>query len=183
MKFRFVLLFVLLLICVGMIAGCCRSTPPNIDTVQQVFDRNRDDLQTVAHFLKNSGYNNVYITERNGTMIADLNVVLISEPKILLAIDRLLSTENFYNICKVDNTVYLLHWKGLQDIGCGIAYSIDKWTVPYIEYVTELSPLSDGRWFYYVSDYEFWRREQWDKGTVLLSPCPSIWTADKLWGR
>ena len=49
--------------------------------------------------------------------------------------------------------------KGLQDIGCGIACSINALEMPEIEYMTELVPLSTEGWYYYVDDYNKWRVE------------------------
>lgn len=136
------------------------STPPNISIVQDLFDRNANDIQTVVSFLIGLEQNNVYINNADGTIIADLEVINILDSSVNKSVDSLLKGQNYYHICKTGNTIYLLQWKGLHDIGCGIAYTINGISLPEVEYATLLLPLSNKGWYYYVSDYETWKTNQ-----------------------
>ena len=140
-----------------VLTSCYRSTPPDLVAVQDRFDNNFDAIQEVIDFMKNSEHRNIYITESDGTMNADLYEISITDPSVVDAINQLLESKNYYKICKIDNTIYLLQWKGLHDIGCGIAYTINETDPPEIPYATTLLPLACDGWFYYVSDYELWK--------------------------
>jgi len=152
-------LLVLVLLINMLLAGCYYSTPPGIEKVQEHFDQNTNEIQVIVDFLANSEYENVYITESNGKMFADLNDVKIEDPGVVMAVDFLLENNRFYTISKRDNTIIFLQWKGLQDIGCGIAYTINKIDPPQVEFATTMLPLDDNGWFYYVDDYELWKSQ------------------------
>ena len=84
---------------------------------------------------------------------------IIDDPQVVLAANTLLKSKVYHHICKIDNTIYLLQWTGLQDISCGIAYTINKVDLPQVIYTTQLLPLSNEGWYYYVADYELWRNQ------------------------
>lgn len=161
MKLRLLSLSVFLLVFGFVLVGCHYGIPPSIETVQTHFDDNFEDVRNVVSFLQDAEYKNIYITEPNGTMNADLNIVSISDPIIIDTVNRLLGGNHYYSISKRGDTICFLQWKGfIRDIGCGIAYTTVGIDLPEIEYCTQLLPLSNTGWFYYVSDYELWRRSQ-----------------------
>lgn len=160
MKKKSIYLICLILFLGTILVGCYRSVPPDISDIQELLDRDFNAIQTVVAFMKNSTYTNIYITDTNGVMTADLSNEPISDPNVISAVNLLLERSHYYKICKTGNTIYLLQWKGLQDIGCGIAYTINGIDVPEIAFATKILPLSIDGWFYYVSDYEEWRNNQ-----------------------
>lgn len=154
-------LCVFLLVCILLLVTLNHKSsnyPPSIESVQKQYYEHSEDIQIIIDFLLSVNYEDIFIRENDGWMLADLNSVPIDEEKVCMAIDRLLTNRAFYHIVKNGNTIYLLQWKGIRDVGCGIAYSINGINNPEIEYVTQLVPLSNDGWFYYVSDYEEWRR-------------------------
>ena len=160
--FKFKLIYCVKVICllliVPLLSGCIFfNIPPSVENVQQQFNNNFDDIHTIVEYMIGTGYKDVYIDHTIGTatMQADFNRVKISDPNVVDAVERVFKT--YYHIFKSGNIITLLQWKGLRDIGCGIVYSIDG-TQPRIQYVTELVPLADNGWYYYVDDYEKWNR-------------------------
>ena len=143
-----------------LLSCCYQNTPPGIKTVQSQMDENINDIQSVVDFLKKSDYEKIYITNADGTMNADFKNEQIADINVCLAVNHLFQDNQYLKICKDGNTVYLLQWKGLRDIGCGIAYTINGVDIPVIAYSTELLPLSNDGWFYYISDYELWKSKQ-----------------------
>lgn len=166
MKSKFFHLLILVLFVNMLLAGCYYSAPPGIDKVQEHFDQNTNEIQVVVGFLENSEYENVYITESNGKMFADLSNERIEDPCVVMAVDYLLENNKFYTISKRGNTIHFLQWKGLQDIGCGIAYTINKIDLPQVQYATNMIQLSDDGWYYYVADYELWKTQKIGSGPV-----------------
>lgn len=133
------------------------TTPPSVNTVQHCFDENREDILLIVSFMKNSGFEDVYITDSSGQAFADFTTLNIPDNEVCNAIRRLLETDIYVHISKMDQTISFLQWTGLSDVGCGIVYTQDINESIDREFITELVPLSDECWFYYVSDYNAWR--------------------------
>lgn len=141
--------------------GCTQiESPPSIESVQNHYQEHREDIQIIINIFTASNYEHISIRNNDGTMLADLNIVSIDDKEVFSAVDSLLANGAYHHIIKNENTIYLLQWKGIRDIGCGIAYSINRVDNPQIEFETQLVPLSDDGWFYYVSDYNTWQSEQ-----------------------
>lgn len=133
------------------------NSPPSLDEVQLFFDNNREDILLIASFLIDSGYDNIYISDSSAQVKADFVDLAISDDRVCNAIDHLLKGGTFSEISKLGGTISFLQWKGPRDIGCGVIYSTNIEKSIDNEWLTELSPLSDTHWFYYVSDYNAWR--------------------------
>lgn len=136
------------------------NIPPSVAMVQDCYREHAEDIQTIVDFLSSLEYEDIYITDNNGKMLADLTRIQIEDQSVSNAIDRILDSKAYQHINKNGNTISLLQWKGIRDIGCGIAYSVNGTNSPEIEFVTQLTPLSDDGWYYYVSDYNTWRNDQ-----------------------
>lgn len=155
-----VLILLIMSILIGELYGCSvNNTPPDISIVEASYLSNADDIDIIVDFLLSTNYADIYITDNSGIMLADLNRVPITSPNVIDAIDRILSSRAYQHINKNGNTISLLQWSGIRDIGCGIAYSINGVEMPEIEFLTELTPLSHDSWYYYVSDYNAWRKK------------------------
>lgn len=142
------------------LSGCViLSVPPSVSSVDQRLRDNCSDIQIIVDFMVNSGYEDIYINDTSGKMLADLVWTDISDETVSTAVYRLLVNNAYQSISKIRSTIILRQWKGLQDIGCGIACSINALEMPEIEYMTELVPLSTEGWYYYVDDYNKWRVE------------------------
>lgn len=147
----FVLFFTLLL------PGCIDVTePPTVDSVQQCFGDHYNEIQTIVDFLSAAEYENIYISETNGFMQANLTKTEIPDKSVSSAVSKLLKRE-YLNIYKSGNTIQFTQWRGSMDIICGIAYSVNGTDSPQIQYRTALVPLDKEGWYYFVSDYNKWR--------------------------
>ena len=135
-----------------LMVSCIKSEPPDYNTVQKYFDDNESNIRIITEYLALSNYENVYIDAPNGYMLADLKQIQIADNDVMFALKQILTTTGCKHIHKRGNTISLLLWNNNQDVGCGIAYSIDKTTEPIIEFVTQIDSLSSDGWYYYVSE-------------------------------
>lgn len=153
---RFAVFTLAIALIMVLLTGCNgNNTPPDMINAQQVFQNNCNDIHTIVQFLTGLDCRNVYIDDDGESMLADLVNVPINNVEVSAAIKRLFKT--YLSIDKIDNTIHLLQWRGSKDIGCGIAYSINGIEPPVVQFMTELTPLTEVGWFYYVSDYNTWR--------------------------
>lgn len=155
MKIIFICLLSALLI-MTVCAGC-QSTPPTVEAVEQRFTENYADILTIVSFMVNSGHEDIYIKDCSGKMYVDFEWINIADSSVNASIDNLLGAGLYQRIDKSGNTICFEQWDGLQDIGCGIAYSINGNDPPEVQFMTELVPLSQDGWYYYVDDYNLWR--------------------------
>lgn len=155
------IIVLLLLVVIGSLFTGCESMrmPPSVEEVEQHFLENYLDIQTVISFALHSNYENIYIRDMSGVVFADFSDVVIEDEAVLAAVRNLLSGKTYKSISfdKSYNAIKFLQWTQFNDTGCGIVYSINGVDEPYIEYCTQLIPLSKDGWYYYVSDYNEWR--------------------------
>lgn len=149
-----------ILICLCLTSCCGVNDPPKFSSVQNDFVYHKDDIQLVLDYLLNCDYENIYIMEEKGKVYADFQEYEIDESAVKEAVKRLVESGDFVDISKQGGTVIFEMWNGMLDIGCGAAYSIEKNTLPEIQFQTELIPLSEAGWYYYVYDYNKWRTEE-----------------------
>lgn len=153
-----ILLTVLLIILVSSCHGY--NTPPSVSYVKNKFILNHNEINVIVEYMINAGYEDIYISSADGFMIADLMKIQICDESFLAAVKKLIQDNAYIHISKNGNTISFLQWRGIKDIGCGVAYSINGINAPDIQFMTELVPIFDAGWFYYVSDYNKWRSEQ-----------------------
>lgn len=156
------LLLLVASVCAVLIS--CSSAIPDVKAVESHFQNNYEDIQIVVDFITNLEYSSVDISSADGTMLADLETMKIEDENVNSAVKRLLGTplakeRQYYSVYKSGNTIEFCQWSSPHDIGCGIAYSINETYTPRIQYCTELVPLSQSGWYYYVDDYNTWRIE------------------------
>lgn len=141
------------------------SEPPDVDEVENVFGECYNDIGIVADFLISTEYESIIMdsSRRTGAKKIDgyhhQSVELTLDKKTDDAVKHLL--RNGYEvIVKRENTIQLIQWRWLNDVSCGIAYSINGHELPDVQYVTECTPMKEEGWYYYVSDYNQWRLKQ-----------------------
>lgn len=162
-KYTILSFAILSLIICSLFSGCLvniKETIPNETFVQEKFSENYGSICVITKFLTNSGYNSVYIRDASGTMFADLQERHINNNEVLAEVTRLLDCGEYIHIYKTGNTICFLQWKGIRDIGCGIAYTISQESLPEVDYATEFRALSEPGWFYYSYNYNEWRNQQ-----------------------
>lgn len=151
----FILLIVLVLFLI--IGHTVVNTPPDINFTQNCFAENRSNIQLVVDYMLKQEYENVYVLDSHGKILADLEEKKIDDPVVCSAIHHLITSNIFVDINKFGNTIEFQLWQGTKDMGCGIAYSIDGVSAPDVQFMTECQPLSEEAWFYYIYDYNRWR--------------------------
>ena len=152
-------LLIAVLFIIPMFGHYVLNTPPSINAVRNQFLSNKDEINVIVEYMIDSGYEDIYISSADGFMLADLVEIKIHDEECGAAIKKLIQGNEYIHIAKNSNTIYFLQWRGLKDIGCGITYSINRTDAPEIQFATELVPLFDDGWFYYMSDYNRWRSE------------------------
>ena len=150
---------ILLLVMIShLFTGCFNyDVPPDINSVQQRFQNYDDSIQMIVDYMICTGYENIYISDTNGTMFADLEERPIDEEAVIMAINQLLGKDVYLRITKRGNSIWFSHWEGVRDVGCGIAYTINGVDFPEVSFATEMIPLQEKGWFYYMYDYNAWR--------------------------
>ena len=152
------------------LTGCALfNTPPSASDIDNLLDENYSYIMIVTEFLIDLEYDAVYISDTSQKMFADFNQINITKSSVNSAIRYLWENKVCRGISKQGNTIQIRHWSGSQEIGCGLAYSINHTDVPEIQFVTELSPLSKDGWYYYVDNYNKWRNEKTNAEVESLS--------------
>ena len=155
----FIILNVVLIII--LVSKCHRyDTPPCVSSVKDEFLSNQDAINVIVEYMIDTGYEDIYISGADGSMLANLTKTQIRDDLFFKAVKQLIQSEEYIHISKNGNTIHFLQWRGITDIGCGIAYSINGVDAPVVQFMTVLEPISNDGWFYYVSDYNEWRAEQ-----------------------
>lgn len=134
------------------------NTPPTIEEVEAKYYENKEDLCVIADYL-------TCIESDNALLILDENEIMIEfvrspieDERLLFALENIKKAGYEANLIgKKAGTVSIMQWSGIKDIGCGIAYLKDKKGVPAIQYATQIKPLKEEGWYYYVDDYNAWR--------------------------
>ena len=156
-------IIILLVLAVALsISGCFAPNPqPTVNDVQSSLDRDMEYLSIIVLFMCSTQYENIYIIDNNGMMLAempgDLENVKIEDNNVVDAIEYLLWNQKYREICKLGNTIYFMQWSSVHERDCGIAYSINGVDQPEIPYMTECVPLSQENWFYCFADYNLSR--------------------------
>lgn len=158
MKYRAISIVLFLLVISLVLTGCVKEEPPSIDVVQQYFQDNRDDIQVVVDYMLSTNYEYIVIKSDDGSIWADYEETAIHSENVQRSLKNLLNTGYFLKFKKWENTIDIMCWMAfVVEIDCGIAYTINGVDEPEIEYATEMIPLNENGWYYYVSDYEQWR--------------------------
>ena len=139
--------------------------PPSVEDVDSFVAENWSDISTVNDYLLDLGARDAYITRSNGSILIDLDRLKIEDDAVMKAVRSL-----WKNGCKgIDmhierNAISYTIWTRLSSqAACGFEYAIDHSLIPEAQYQTELVPLSEDGWYYYLAEYEKWRVEQQKK--------------------
>jgi hypothetical protein len=151
--------------------GC--SSSPSLTRMAEHFHADREELQIIVNYLIGTEYSTVRIWETDIRDIDDpANVPMfvsssrrtVSDEYVGEAILHLIQQEGYRGIRKIDGVITFQRWSNL-DAGRGIAYSIDGSTPnneDIFPFLTELEPLPEDGWYFYVDDFNEWRRQNSD---------------------
>ena len=151
---------IILFLCVFLFFATCETdlnTPLSKQVVEAIFDEYHDSLCVVAEFVENSDYEHLSIDKPNGTIFADFETVILEDAAVADAVACLFEDKIVKKIYMYEDTVVFLIWTGVADITCGLAFQLNPDIPIYVQFLTELKPLSQEKWYYYVEDYELWR--------------------------
>lgn len=152
---------VLLLLFLGM-AGCGRQKKPDPDAVTQQFQQDQADLETIAAWLLAAEQKEIYINTEKGqlSIFADFEDLPLDD-SLLPPINRLKKQWQYADMAKHEdwNALVFPMWTDHLERECGVVYAIDPEKAPTVQFLTQLEPLSEEGWYYYVSDYNLWRSQ------------------------
>lgn len=157
-KVLIVCLFLAFLI-FGIVLSRCLQKPQSKDKIYMRFCEARGDIQIVVDFFLSSDFEAIYIKGVNVPVFADFTYIEL-EGTVADAVRSLMKEHKFIRLSKHSdtNTLVFQMWTDKMECECGVLYAINNDMVPSVEYLTLLDPLPESGWYYYVSDYNEWRR-------------------------
>jgi len=172
-----ILITALILLIVGGLSTFLNSRIPTLERMEEIFIDNKNEMQKVIDFLIETGFENITIRSdlngeiNNSEMIVRKNIgspnfsverIRIEQIEIVSLINSLFS-QGYRAISKYSDKVIFLVWSTI-DHGRGIVYSLTGETPQENEngltFLTELEPLSTENWYFYVENFNEWRRKQ-----------------------
>ena len=146
-------------------AGCLSfNKAPDKEEMEKCFIRDKEDLMTVADYLTNLNYSSVWIEKpeiKDGVMFtgSETRYQTINDKTALETINRLINNKDYIRIGKDSNSIFFEKWNHFEK-EAGFVISINGNQSPSVEFLVELEPLSEDKWYYYLSDYEEWRNKK-----------------------
>ena len=140
--------------------------PPGAMYMERSLQRNRGSLDIVVEYLMNSGFvmanirSDTASNEGSITMFADGRSNVISDEDTVTAI-RSLFRRGYRGIFMNESVIKFQRWSNVSAIR-GIAFSINR-DVPdesAFDFLIDLVPLSENDWFFWVENFNEWRRNQ-----------------------
>ena len=156
--FRICALISIVAIQLCLFCGCGRN-PPSLQSVEKMFNDNREHILTITDYLIASEYETIYIRNTSGTMFADFQYVNIDDARVTTAVECLIEQNEDIEIAKSNHTISILLWVHSQNISSSIARSIDGTRFPTLFTPTEWTPMAEPGWYYIIEDYNKWRSE------------------------
>ena len=140
------LFLIVIAICLN---GCAVTEPPAPEQMEDTFQKYREEIQIITDYL---------LTQKQPFSIYDSNEVL--PENISQAVKTLMRQAGCSSIHCSKSTVHFVLWTRFTDAGCGIAYTSGNSLETDLVFLTQVQPLSEQNWFYYVEDYAQWRIEK-----------------------
>ena len=137
---------------------------PSKEMLEKNFLQNRAELWVVVNYLDNQNSTFIYFTNTHDsktTFTKDYKIgtieTNIEEQVVIDAIDYIMDNGKFSVISgNSDEFITFQKW-ATRDKDCGIVYSYYG-KEPEIEFLTRLEPLCEDGWYYYISDFDKYRR-------------------------
>lgn len=134
-----------------------RDTPPSYSQVEQIFQRDRTDLEILKCFFSSRCVDDedlgIYITMSQ--VKKGIKKHKIDDMNVITAVTRL-KNEGYVSVGGSAEESQFVLWIGISDLSCGIAY-LAKGDELDIQFVDIVLPLSEEGWYYYTTDYEKFR--------------------------
>lgn len=155
----------LIVIIVFSCTSCMNYEISDANTAQVFIKDNYDDIQIVTDYLLNNDYYSAHIKKANGQIYAIFGNMKRFE---YMDIDDSAVNDSIKSLWKAGckritrhtdrNAIeFLLACDNVHGIDYGFVRPIDDSLDFKVNYQTELVPLSEDNWYFYVSDYNKWR--------------------------
>lgn len=148
---RSLLVFLIIFIVISIIPFLLFSPAfmPSYQKCERILQRDKEYLSFIT---TSTDYRNLYITD-----LEDIEEHFgdPEDESIKEAMEYLLQRRRYRLITAGNGSFKFQVWATLNK-DCGIAYSYDN-EEPHIEFLTQLEPLSEEGWYYYVSDFDAYR--------------------------
>lgn len=140
-----------------------------LEKVGKKLQSNREELYVVKDYLLECDFDSVIIWSQN---VSEENVEMATGREAgMVPIDneeaeeavRRLFRRGYRIIGKRNGGVYFLDW-AILNAGSGIVYSANG-NVPdesILQFITEVVPLKEDKWYYYLEDFDEWKRQNAD---------------------
>jgi len=139
---------------------------PNLTQMEEYFQADREQLQIIIDYFISTNFDTISISissihgEQEVEMFTGLETgrILVSNENVSRTIYNLFNA-GYRGIGKSETGIRFLKW-AIRDHGRGIVYSING-NVPdetMLPFLTELQPLSEENWFFYVENFNEWRQ-------------------------
>ena len=150
-----------------MIVVICQSctalmTLPKADTAEHFLTGHKEELQILAEYLVKQNYSTIYIDRADGTALANLVQVKIEDDAVLKSLNTIFR-DGCIDIYKdtSKNSIQFMLWKRTRDeADAGLLFAVVPNKQPEAEFQTEIEPLTEDRWYYYLAEYNKWRADQ-----------------------
>ena len=143
---RISLFLIVIAICLN---GCAVTEPPAPEQMEDTFQKYREEIQIVTDYL---------LTQEPPVHIYKDSTGL--PENVAKAVKTLMRQAGCSSIHYSKSTVHFVLWTRFTDAGCGIAYASGNSLETDLVFLTQVQPLSEQNWFYYVEDYAQWRIEK-----------------------
>lgn len=155
-----ILSFVLISIIICFSTSCTNQDQKSeIEKVESFAKNNDSDIQIVCDYLLNTQYHYASIESVSGKMYVMFEYIDIKDPTVNDSI-KTLWKENCKQITldtSCNAISFLLGRSAFDERDYGLVYPINNTSEINVEFQTELVPLDNNKYYYYVSDYNKWR--------------------------
>jgi len=137
---------------------------PGRARMERNFQRHNESIIMIKNYITEQGHDNILVWDRHaeaGVLSLGLGYdpIPVSDEDVLGAIRLLFERRRVNVIVRRGNNIIFQMWS-TRNHGRGIVYSIDG-SVPApssgLQYLTEIEPLSEEAWFFYVENVHTWR--------------------------
>ena len=147
-------------------------TSPSVEDVESFVTENWNDISVINDYLLELGDRDAYISDNDGSILIELHDGKIEDDAVMQSVQSLWKKgcDSIYKNRERNSISYSLWHRTMGGVECGFEYAIDHTLFPEVQYQTEMNPLSEEGWYYYLSEYEKWRSEHGSKQPTVNYP-------------
>ena len=138
-----------------------RFISPDKTKLEEYFECDKSALLTVVNFFEESGYDETYISIKDGRiyLILEINDLIERKPieeEIVINAINYLYKSGYKRVGKRGSTIFFDKWRMGEDV-YGIAYLIDDSKYIDVQFIVYSESLSELGWYCYEANYNEWR--------------------------